>query len=90
MIVNRKIPLGEGANGLYGGMLYTNSVTVSRQSAVVRLPSNASLDSVDPDSIDDIFDASVNRHLGDERLDYDVRPRLPDKRYDDRFGNVKY
>lgn len=86
MIVRRTIPLGEGVSGLYGGVLYMSSMTVSRQNAIVRLP-RSSLDSLDGDSIDDIIDASINKHIRDPDLGYDARPCLPDKRqdkYDDR------
>ena len=89
VIVNRKIPLGEGSNGLYGGMLYTRSVSVTRQSAVVRLP-HSSLNNMDEDSIDRLIDESINKQVGDPDLDYDDRRFLPDKRCDDRYGNRDY
>ena len=89
VIVNRKIPLGEGVDGLYGGMLYTRSVTVSRESAVMRLP-HSSLNGFDEGSIDSIIEASINNHFRDSSLDCEARPCLPEKPYDDKYGNRKY
>lgn len=88
VIVNRKIPLGEGSNGLYGGVLYTRSVSVTRQSAILRLP-HSSLNNMDEDSIDRLVDESINKSVGNPGLDYDARSCLPDKRRD-TYGDRKY
>lgn len=88
--VTRKIQLqGNGGKGLYGGVLYLSSVSFNKQSAVVKVPCS-SLDSADPESIDGIIDSAVKKQVGNWEPDYTEKQALPDKRYDDNYGNRKY
>lgn len=89
VVVKRRIPLkGVGGSGLYGGVMYTSSMTVSRQSAVVRL--SGGLGGLGEDSIDSLIDEAVKEHVGDSKLDSDKQTYLPDKRYDDGYGGMEY